>query len=281
LERHREDTIMNEDIRSERVWTKVVGSAALGAAAMFVLDPDKGRRRRALARDKANWVARRTSEIADAAARDLRGRLQGVGAQTARRLRGNDRPGDDVLRERVRAKLGRSVSHPHAVRVEAQQGRVVLSGPILASEIDGLLSTVRAVPGVVDVEQRLESHQTPERIPALQGVPRREARSGMRRGWTPGGRFGAMIGGGFLAAYGLGRGGLSGLVVLALGAGLVSRVLAEGPLDELVDVAPGDTDIATNQADRDRDLPIVQSEPTPPMPTPPADAPTMAGTPGA
>jgi hypothetical protein len=216
LERHREDTIMNEDIGSHRVWTKVVGSAALGAATMFVLDPDKGGRRRALARDKADWVARRTSEVADAAARDFGRRIQNVGAETARRLRGNDHPADDV------------------------------------------------------------------RIPALQGAPRRDARSLTRRSWTPAGRFGATIGGGFLAAYGLGRGGFSGLIALALGAGLVCRGLADASLDDLVDVTPDDADrAATNEAASERDLPIVQPEPTTPMTMPPTDAPTMAGTPGA
>jgi hypothetical protein len=225
---------MNEDIASQRVWTKVVGSAALGAAAMFVLDPDKGRRRRALARDKADWVVRRTSEVADAAARDFPRRIKSVGAQTARRLRGNDQPAD-------------------------------------------------AAPSVVDVDQRVEAHPTADRIPSLQGVPRREARSGARRSWTPAQRFGATMGGGFLAAYGLGRGGFSGLIALALGAGLVCRGLANAPLDELVDVTPNDADTTTaNEAGAaDRDLPIVQPEPTTPMRTPPTDAPTMAGTPGA
>src|SRR5437763_385294 len=47
------------------------------------------------------------------------------------RLTGEAVP-DDVLVERVRAKLGRYISHPHAIEVDVSGGRICLTGPALA-----------------------------------------------------------------------------------------------------------------------------------------------------
>ena len=54
---------------------------------------------------------------------------------------------DDVLAERVRARLGHNVSHA-SIEVQVAQGEVTLRGPVLDAEVDGLLRAVRAVPGV-------------------------------------------------------------------------------------------------------------------------------------
>jgi osmotically-inducible protein OsmY len=69
----------------------------------------------------------------------------------AARVRGilRRRPVDDGrLLERVRAKLGRVVSHPHAVTVDATGGRVRLRGSVLESEVSRLMRAVSRVPGV-------------------------------------------------------------------------------------------------------------------------------------
>src|SRR5437762_8198073 len=97
--------------------------AALGATSAFMFDPQQGRRRRALVRDKVTSSVHDSREFAGAAREDLRRRAHGVAAQ-ARRLRGRQAP-DDVLVERVRAKLGRYTSHPAAIEVTAFDGRVV------------------------------------------------------------------------------------------------------------------------------------------------------------
>jgi uncharacterized membrane protein len=226
---------MTDLIGPHRVWTKVVGSAALGAAAMFVLDPDKGRRRRALARDKATWIARRTGGVVDAARRDVRGRWQGVRARGERFARRAGQPSDDVLRDRVRARLGRVVSHPHAIAVDASGGRVTLTGPILAHEAAHLLDTVRGLAGVKILEDKLDRHQTAQSIPSLRGAPQRQRSTlgPMQRHWTPALRVGAMAAGGLLALYGLRRGGFAGRVMSAIGAVLAVRGAANEPLARL------------------------------------------------
>ena len=53
----------------------------LGAAIMFILDPDSGRRRRAIARDKAVGAANDAADAVENTARDLRNRAQGTVAE--------------------------------------------------------------------------------------------------------------------------------------------------------------------------------------------------------
>src|SRR5687767_14226191 len=96
----------------------------LGTGLMYLLDPDRGRRRRALLRDKGAWAARKTGDCIKVTARELRNRTQGI-----THLHFSSDPVDDrKLAERVRSKLGRVVSHPSAIEVNAQNVAVTLSG---------------------------------------------------------------------------------------------------------------------------------------------------------
>jgi hypothetical protein len=57
----------------------VIGGAAVGALTMFLLDPDRGNRRRALAKDKMHSAVRKTRKEIDAKSRDLANRAKGLG----------------------------------------------------------------------------------------------------------------------------------------------------------------------------------------------------------
>ena len=59
----------------------LLGGIGLGAAVMYVLDPQGGRRRRAFARDKAMSLASKTSKVVSARSRDLANRAKGVAAE--------------------------------------------------------------------------------------------------------------------------------------------------------------------------------------------------------
>lgn len=165
-----------------RMGAMVLGGLGLGAALMYVLDPERGKRRRALVRDKAVRVARKASDTLDARSRDIRNRTRGAAAEIQAMTRQEDAP-DPVLEERVRAEMGRAVTTPGAIDVRATGGKVTLSGPVLASEVDGLLSTVRGVRGVDEVVNGLAVHEIPEDVPALQGArgPRSKAERGRDR----------------------------------------------------------------------------------------------------
>ena len=73
------------DFRDDSTISFLCGLAtglAVGAAAMFILDPDQGRRRRALARDKMAHYGNEASDAISGTAKDLRNRAYGVAAET-------------------------------------------------------------------------------------------------------------------------------------------------------------------------------------------------------
>jgi osmotically-inducible protein OsmY len=147
---------------------KVVGAIGLGAGLMYLLDPDRGKRRRALLRNKAEHATRIAADVAGKTRRDVRNHLRGVFAEVQSLCRTRE-VSDSVLEARVRSKLGRVVSHPHAVAVKTDQGIVTLSGPVLADELHPLLDAVAAIGGVKSIENWVEVHEQPGTIPALQG----------------------------------------------------------------------------------------------------------------
>jgi hypothetical protein len=162
------------------VRTTMLG-AGIGAGVMFLLDPGRGARRRALVRDKITRAVHRTRDVYDATLRDVRNRAAGAAAEIGARV--PDEVVDDRrLAERVRAKLGRVASHPRAIQVAADHGRVTLSGDALAAEVHDIVAAIRGVRGVDGVENRLNAHAAAGAIPSLQGS---SARPGLWV-WWPG-----------------------------------------------------------------------------------------------
>ena len=56
----------------------ILGGIGLGAALMYLLDPDRGNRRRALIRDKVVKLNRQTQEAVGGRAKDLSNRAKGM-----------------------------------------------------------------------------------------------------------------------------------------------------------------------------------------------------------
>jgi len=67
--------------------------AVVGGTAMFMLDPDRGARRRAVVRDKSAAVARKTRQAAGATGREVGNRLGGMRATLRERGRTGWSPG--------------------------------------------------------------------------------------------------------------------------------------------------------------------------------------------
>ena len=148
----------------------VVGGVGLGAALMYLFDPDRGKRRRALIRDKFEAAGNKAGCYAGKMSRDIRNRAYGVVAETKSIFK-HDEITDDVLADRVRSKLGRYPVHIGAIDVAANNGTVTLSGPILADELPKVLRATRFVRGVKEIDNQLMVHAEAGDVPALQGTP--------------------------------------------------------------------------------------------------------------
>ena len=81
----------------------VLGGLGAGALLMFFFDPQQGRRRRALVRDKAVKVKNKTADVIEKRSRDLSNRAQGVIAQTknalSKKAEGGSQAGDGQIKD--------------------------------------------------------------------------------------------------------------------------------------------------------------------------------------
>lgn len=194
---------MQERDISMRRALSLAGGVGIGAGIMFFLDPQMGRRRRALMRDQFVSASSRINHGLDLVARDARQRARGAACEARARL--NPEPVDDrVLVERVRSKLGRVASHPAAIKVTANQGCITIEGPILADEVDLAILCVAAVPGVIQLDSRLDPQRQPDRHTGFQRDARRPGPRPdiLQRNWSPTTRLLIALAGAAMFAYG-------------------------------------------------------------------------------
>lgn len=221
------------------------GGVFVGAALAYLLDPACGARRRAVIRQKIGHVARRAAATADAYTRDISHRSYGVFAGTKNRLvalgdRWRGRTVDDeILAQRVRSKLGRLCSHPHAIRVSCRDGLVELAGPILKEEVRRVLRGVSRVTGVLAIDDDLEAHAAPGDIPGLRGGMTRPAPGLFGRHWSPAARSAAGATGAALLVWGAAQRSLGGAGVGLAGLGLIARSLTSLPTRRIVGIGAG------------------------------------------
>src|SRR5688572_21617144 len=149
----------------------VLIGAALGGAAMYYFDPERGRRRRALVHDKFTRAQHDAQEFWDEGKRDLVNRATAAKGRAQSFLMPR-KTTDDVLAERVRAKMGRYVGHPGAIEVAASGGIVTLSGSILAHEHDELIEAVSKVHGARDIVDQLKIYERAQGVLELEGASR-------------------------------------------------------------------------------------------------------------
>lgn len=160
--------------------------AGIGGASMFLLDPDRGARRRALLRDQAVRTARKTRDAAGATGRDLGNRLSGLTSRAAARF--SDEAVDDAtLCARVRATLGHITDHSRAICVHATDGQVTLTGDAPEADVPSIVAAVEKLRGVKGLQNEIRAHATADGVPALQGGSTRPAGrvSRARDSWPP------------------------------------------------------------------------------------------------
>jgi hypothetical protein len=166
---------MNTTTQTARV---VAGAAIAGAAAEYFLDPDNGKRRRHIARDRGLALALRPARKAAAEAQRKASYAEGVvkGAFHEATTRGDERDparlNDEGLKAKIESEVFRAAEAPKdAVNVNVEAGVVYLRGELGSpDDIDRLVDSVREVEGVGEVRSLL--HVPGQEPPMKEAAPR-------------------------------------------------------------------------------------------------------------
>ncbi len=130
-----------------------------GVALEFLLDPQQGRRRRSLARNRTAGALRRTFRRSRRGARIAWSYARGYSARIAHAPRSDSlvAPNDETLARKVETELFRPADVPKGqIDVNVQNGVVQLRGEVPEPEmIDDLVDKARSIAGVRDVENLL------------------------------------------------------------------------------------------------------------------------------
>jgi len=141
-----------------------IGSGLMGGMLVYMLDPERGRRRRHMVRDQMFARMRR-------ALRGMRGMWRGAAAETygvSHRMihlvpRQTDVADDETLCQRVESQLFRDRHVPKGeLTISCEHGMVILRGEMDSPlESAYLEERVRRTPGVRGVHNLLHAHGTP------------------------------------------------------------------------------------------------------------------------
>lgn len=139
-------------------------AGAAGLAAMFFLDPDRGKRRRAMLRDRAAGTGRRVGAITERTQRKVARDAHGISQKVAHPGMTQDEPPNDAtLAQKVMTELFRDPHIPKgSINVNAENGVVQIRGQVEhPEEILEIEGRVRRIAGVLDVENRLHLPGSP------------------------------------------------------------------------------------------------------------------------
>jgi osmotically-inducible protein OsmY len=138
---------------------RVIRYVGLGALIAYFFDPDNGRRRRALARDRIPAYFRKLNERAER----VSAQAEGV-KQKATHLKEEEKPQpDDVtLARKVETEIFRDADVPKGqINVNAENGKIFLRGEVEKPElIKDLEKRAKKVQGVAEVENLLHTPGT-------------------------------------------------------------------------------------------------------------------------
>jgi osmotically-inducible protein OsmY len=139
-----------------RVGTFALG-VATGGAIGYLLDPDRGRSRRARLRDQTKSQIRTTSESLKNRLEYQRGVARGIMHDLTAPLGPQRQYTDDTLLQKVKSEALGHWDHEGTVDVDIRDGLVMLTGRV-DSETgrDRLIELIRAVDGVGLIDDRVD-----------------------------------------------------------------------------------------------------------------------------
>lgn len=145
-----------------------VGCCAVGAGLMYFMDPDRGRARRAWFGDKTVSFVKDTGRTMRSTGRYMANWCRGMmykTRSTAERMMSEARVDSERLVQRIRAEIGHLSPNFNRMQIMADaDGTVTLTGSIVRSEVDDLLTLLHKIPGVSHVINRMtvtEGAQSP------------------------------------------------------------------------------------------------------------------------
>lgn len=140
---------------------KLLTLAGLAAALTYFFDPQSGKRRRAMARDRALAFFRQRGQEVGRTAGTVQADAQGL-VEKAKHAKAEDKPtdpNDATLARKVETEIFRDADVPKGqIDVNAEGGVVILRGEVERPElIKDLEEKTRSVKGVKDVENLLHT----------------------------------------------------------------------------------------------------------------------------
>ena len=127
----------------------------VGGALVYLYDPERGRARRAQARDRVGAIVRRGARHAERASRAASAQAYGLSQRVSHpRSEQNEPLNDQALTEKVKSELFRDASIPAGdLNINAERGVIVLRGQLdNPDQIREIEARVRRIEGVWDVQ---------------------------------------------------------------------------------------------------------------------------------
>ena len=149
--------------RRQAAWMCLASSLASGLL-MYFIDPERGRRRRHMLRDRVLSRLRRIGRGMASLVRGATAETYGVSQRIVHLVpQTTDVADDETLCQRVESQLFRDRHVPKGnMNVNCEHGVVILRGEVdSAAEIGELEERVRRIPGVRGVHNLLHPHGTP------------------------------------------------------------------------------------------------------------------------
>jgi uncharacterized membrane protein len=218
----------------------LLGSLGMGAAAIYLTDPEKGQKRRSALMKNAERLLESAKHQGEKTLKDTQHHVTGMAARFWSTMKA-EQVSDRVIEERIRARMGRIVLRPRKIHVVCDQGVATLWGQAQKNEIYALVHAVKLVPGVKEVQDHLDVCE-PEANPANDSDRLHQARKETRLNWSPSKRLLVGATGAALAAYGVTRKDTIGRASAMLGAGLIARSMMKNHLTStmaLSETSPG------------------------------------------
>ena len=136
----------------------LITGAAVGAACAYLLDPDRGKARRARISDQTAAMARKATRRSKSWVEYQKGTARGAAHKLSKQFKKEELFDDDKLLQKIRSEaLGPWAPVREDISIEVDNGVVTLDGRVSSSgDHEQLLDLISQVEGVAAIRDRVE-----------------------------------------------------------------------------------------------------------------------------